>query len=420
MASEAGPIASKTRLVHLADFKPPSSARAWASIPNPNGLPLIATATSEKTVRVYSLANFTLHSTLDGGHSRSVRSVAWKPVAKDTGILSIATGSFDSTMGIWRRKEGEGASGNGGGGSLEVEVTRNGVVSDGADDSEDGDDWDFSIVLEGHDSEVKHVAYSPSGQWLASCSRDKSIWIWEEIGEDGDDEFETVAVLQEHTADVKCVCWRAQGDNDNSEVLASSSYDDTIRLWREEGDGEWGCFAVMEGHDGIVWSLDWEPEISMREFGSRETPRLISSSADSTIRVWSQAPEAPQPNKPSFYNSGIPSTMRPAPAEETWICTSVLPKVHEFPIYSVSWSKKTGRIVSAGCDGKVIIYEEKKTSDTETEWVIVSTLEGAHGPYELNHVTWCMRYDTGKKEEGEEMVITTGDDGVVKAWAIES
>lgn len=440
------------RIVHLADFKPIAESRAWVSIPNPNGVPLIATATSEKTVRVYSLKNFTLHSKMEGGHNRSVRAVAWKPVTKKTGTLTVASGSFDSTMAIWRRKEeGDFAADSGesevhmengdtGEEELEVEITGDGkkrpaprlmTSSKDEDEDEDNDDWAFEIVLEGHDSEVKDVAYSPSGQWLASCSRDKSIWIWEEIGDEGDDDFETIAVLQEHTADVKCVVWRK--DDGNGEVLASGSYDDTIRLWKGDDEGEWSCISVLEGHEGTVWKLEWEPEVSMNKFApaqeeddhSPRIPRLLSASADCTVRVWSKVPSPPPPNKPSYFNSGIPSTMRPPPANETWECTAILPKVHDLPIYAVSWSQKSGRVVTTGGDSKIAIYEERTKGRTsvggviETEWVVLGVLEGGHGPYEINHVTWCQRYDPGKKSVDEEMIVSTGDDGVVKAWFIE-
>jgi len=426
----------------LAEFKPASASRAWVSQPNPNNVPLLATATSDKTVRVYSLKNFTLHSVLEGGHTRSVRSVAWQPRAgrPNNGTLTIATGSFDATMGIWRRREEIGSADDGvviedGEDSEPVEYNALGQSKRSArEDGSDGDeDWEFAIVLEGHDSEIKTVAYSPSGQFLASCSRDKSIWIWEEIGDEGDDEFETIAVLQEHTADVKCVSWRR--DDGNGEVLASASYDDTIRLWRGDDEGEWSCVGVLEGHKGTVWAIEWEPEVSMDRFKepvkegeekdyAPRIPRLVSSSADHSIRVWTQAPTPPPPNRPSYFNSGIPSTMRPAPTEETWEASAVLPQVHTLPIYSIHWSAKSGRLVSAGGDGKIVIYEEVVRGRSsvggaiEREWVVVGEKEGAHGAYEINHVTWCGRWDGGRKGE-EEMIVSTGDDGIVRAWAIE-
>lgn len=433
MASTSPPT---MRIQHLADFKPPASTRAWSSIPNPNNLPLIATATSDKTVRVYSLNNFTLHSTLEGGHERSVRSAAWKPGVRKDGALTLATGSFDATMGIWRRNEEQ--KNTTGGGAMELEIGADGTANKGpqlrsggdeGDDEEEGDDWEFSIVLEGHDSEIKNVAYSPSGQWLASCSRDKTIWIWEEIGEEGEDEFETVAVLQDHNADIKCICWRK--DDGNGEVLASGSYDDQILLSREDGEGDWTTVATLDGHEGTVWSLDWEPDVCTKSDSSDDssveppTPRLLSSSADMTIRVWSKVPTPPPQNKPSYFNPGIPSTMRPGPEHETWECTATLPKVHDLPIYSINWSKQSGRVVSTGGDGRVAIYEERTKGRSsvggtiEKEWVVLTVLESAHGPYEINHATWCMRFDSGKKRPDEEMIITTGDDGLTKAWSIE-
>lgn len=119
---------------------------------------------------------FTLREVIPTGHKRTVRQVAWSP----SGDI-LATASFDCTAGIWER-----------------------VPPEARGDADDEPEWDCSGTLEGHDSECKSVAFSHNGSLLASCSRDKSVWIWE-VQPDSD--FECLSVMMEHSQDVKSVAW---------------------------------------------------------------------------------------------------------------------------------------------------------------------------------------------------------------------
>ena len=411
-------------------------------------------------------------STISGGHKRSIRSVAWKPGVKGEAESVLATGSFDATAGIWRGENRRGERGFG----EEAGFTREGLgmgqdedvgmtddtekdeVEDEAEEEEDADDWfKFAVILEGHDSEIKSVAWSCHGGFLATCSRDKSVWIWESIeeggagggiggalgaGGDDEDNYETVAVLQEHEGDVKCVAWHPAEES----CLVSGSYDETVRIWREDADGEWGCVGLCEGHEGTVWCVDWEPVPKGNAFvkgealtngdtvrddraqntddGTESGPRIISASADSTIRVWRRAPKAPR----APLNASEPrirSIIRSSSDEEDWTEEARLPQRHDRAVYAVAWSRRSGRVVSCGSDGKILVYEEGRVEVEGSqegdgkEWMVVAEAEGAHGVYEVNSVCWARRYDKGRRNQEEEVIVSTGDDGEVKVWTLD-
>ncbi|KAG6275032.1 hypothetical protein E4U47_001162 [Claviceps purpurea] len=488
MPSAIPPSATTAAIVPIRAFQPDLHERAWASTPHPT-LPLLATAHA-KSVTVFSLSSLSSHSSLTGGHTRSVRTAAWKP-GLPPHKLCLVSGSFDATAGLWRwdgdsaaaaeAADPDAANHENTGSPLEIEITastraKSRRINDGDDDDDSdasqtgGDqDWEFTLVLEGHDSEVKCCAFAPSGAYLATCSRDKSVWIWEDIGaSEADDEWETVAVLNEHEGDVKAVAWcpdvpaRNARRQYSADVLASASYDNTVRIWREDSDGEWVCVAVLEGHEGTVWSIEWE----QRPAPDGRFPRLLSCSADGTVRVWElqqdeggeEAEEGQGGNGAEgaagrLALGGIPNTMRTSLREE-WRCTAVLPAVHDRDVYSVSWSQKTGLVSSTGRDGKIVLYQECRDrssaaraastevrsqnqpesnisdasqtamsitspSSSQGTWEVLTTLANAHGPFEVNHITWCRRYDVAAEKRGEdEMLVTTGDDGIVRSWEV--
>ncbi|OAP64804.1 hypothetical protein AYL99_00776 [Fonsecaea erecta] len=561
--ANASPSQSPPSLSLLKTLHPPGSgaSRSWQSSPHPDpSTPLLATGSADKSVNIWSLRDFSLVSTISGGHKRSVRTVAWKDFGGSTKVRTkaekkkpvvLGTGSFDANVGIWvwndhRRWAAFRDADDQQNGDERTLHNERGLSSDTdevdmTNDQED-EEWHFSTLLTGPDSEIKSIEFSPPhypANLLATSSRDKSVWIWEEVEPE---EWETIAVLSEHTGDVKCVGWcqgarrgngrrskrrklgntgdrdgdvdmgetvaqsngtgagttRTQQDMDIDEegefdilgsrpILASGSYDDTVRLWRDvEEEGDWICVGVIDGHKGTVWDLKWEKhinysllnlsqcpterdrDIATREFEADWMPRIISCSDDLSVRVWRRelseaekekrrAQSQHQPAPMGFASTRIPSVIRPMSAMEKWVEDTALPAVHVRSVYAVDWSKRTGMVVSCGGDGTIVVYREVPASESATgteghaaaagssagddvvmngttslakpaeevpyklhtpKWEIVALLEAAHDEFEINHVCWAERRDKDRRFDGEEMIISTGDEGDVRIWTL--
>jgi WD40 repeat protein len=211
------------------------------------------------------------------------------------------------------------------------------------------------------------------------------------------------------------------------------------------------CISGKEGHSMTVWWVEFEGSgMSKKDFRAQRDglseeqqqyveglehsgPRLATCSDDKTIRLWRRKARD-QLNASS--NTGIPSIIRSAAIDEDWYQDAILPQDHERAIYSVSWSRTTGLIASAGSDGKIIVYKERwrtqapngangegmqgdGDAQSPTEWVVVAEFFSAHDVFEINHVTWAKRADKGKRWDGEEVVVSTGDEGEVKVWTLD-
>lgn len=361
---------------------PAHGKKCWSVSAHPT-LPLLATALSDKSAKVYKLlekAGFPELGHLEESHKRSVRSVAFKPPVGGVehpledflDLPAVAVGLFDSTISVW------------------------GIDEPDADLDDDqilahqkelltrvGNEWNLMAIIEGHENEVKAVSWNWLGTLLASCSRDKTVWVWETDPETLE-EFECIAVLNDHLGDVKHVAWHPSKD-----LLASLSYDDTIRIYREEDD-DWSCVGVLDGHKGTVWCLQFDP--------AGEQIRLVLVSDDMTARIWRAEDEESRPKLE------IPSSISHH-QDMIWLEQAVLPQVHSYPIYLVAWSK-SGKIVTAGCDGTIAVYSES----TPGTWEIVVKKEYAHGVYEINSVTFA------ELDDGREVIVSGGDDGHVSVW----
>ena len=333
---------------------------------------------TDRTIRFWALQgeSWTLVDTLSDGHDRTVRSVAFAPNGR-----TIASTSFDGTTLVWNKEDAE---------------------------------YSVASTLEGHENEVKCVAFSVSGNLVATCGRDKSVWIWEgnilltgsiiEANSSlamGDCDYECVAVLQDHTQDVKMIVWHPHED-----VLASCSYDDTIRIWKDDGD-EWICMNTLEGHSSTVWAIDFDPTgnfLGTALFSEYvfEIDCVVSVSDDLSIKIWKK-------EEKSESTGGALSILSWSRKVAQWTCVSTLENAHSRCIYSVSWSKVNGLIATASGDNSIKIF---KYLPDENRLELLHTINEAHSQFDVNCVRWCPLESNGT------LLASCGDDDLIRIWDI--
>jgi len=125
-----------------------------------------------------------------------------------------------------------------------------------------------SSTLEGHTEAILSVAFSPDGKNLASGSGDTTVRIWD---------LNTETPMYTCTAHKHWVLFVSFSPDCTK--LASAGMDHSVMLWNVETGEQLG--RPLKGHKSFVTSISWEPMLS-----SPESERMASSSKDQTVRIW--------------------------------------------------------------------------------------------------------------------------------------
>lgn len=126
--------------------------------------------------------------------------------------------------------------------------------------------------FQGHTSEVNAIKWDPSGSLLASCSDDLSAKIW------STKQDTWMFDLQGHKREIYTVTWSPTGPAtafpNAPLLLASASYDTTVKLWELERGS---CVLSLSKHQEPVYSLSFSPDGRY----------IASGSFDRALNVWS-------------------------------------------------------------------------------------------------------------------------------------
>lgn len=191
----------------------------------------LATASADKTIRIWQVGAWETEPVLLSGHEYGVNTVAFSADNK-----WLASGSEDNRLRVWRVG-----------------------------------DWEAEpLILEGHKDDVSAVAFSADNKWLASGSWDNTIRIWHV----GDWETEPLILHGQEDPDGRDDRVTSVAFSADNKWLASGNLDNTLQVWRvDDWEGE---PLILKGHTDSLSSVTF----------SADNKWLVSGSWDKTLRIW--------------------------------------------------------------------------------------------------------------------------------------
>lgn len=219
----------------------------------PRGSVLLASCSSDLTIKLWDPANDYQNIRTLSGHDHSVSAVRFIPPGNSSGNLLVSA-SRDRTLKIWDISTGY-----------------------------------CMATLQGHTEWVRDVAPSSDGRFLLSAGDDKTARIWDMSGP----RPEARTTLAGHEHFIECCALappasyrflaglaglkKPPAPTASAEFMATGSRDKTIKLWDARGN----CLGTLRGHDNWVTALAFHP-------GGKF---LLSVSDDKCLRCWDLSQE---------------------------------------------------------------------------------------------------------------------------------
>lgn len=370
-------------------------AEAILALPVPSPVPVLAAPAATTRVETKAPTSASTTTTSTTVRTTTTVSTATAPgsvsgtewTTKDTdgdtytfrflpgGILDYTSPSGTYRNGTWKQ-EGNRVTWEMNGHYADYTATVNGNLISGSAVNRAKKSWTFSGQIKGvstpkavstsvaatgsgarpHVGEVKCLAFSPDGRFLASGSDDKTIRLWNPLTGEG------MATYTGHGDLVRALHWNGEG------LLVSSSKDGTVRLWNTRTGSAVRSFS---GHSGYVRSAAISPDGSrVYSCGDDKTLRVYDAASGETLRTVRDFSE-PQNSlvlSPSGDRLAVVGDDKALRVYDTATFRQIFQKasIHGGWIWMVTWSPDGALLATASEDKTVKIWSAEDGSPVST------------------------------------------------------
>ncbi len=302
----------------------------------------IVTTSWDNTAKVWDAETLELVASFNL-HEGSVWGAAWSPDGQQ-----IATVSQDGAIQVWEAE------------TAEIIKTLRGVLGGG-----------------------NYVAWSPNGLYLLVANLDGTAHIWDMTALSD----APVLVLAGHEGSV----WKAIWSPDGS-LIATAGADTTVKIWQfVEPDGQiiTEPLAVLEGHTDSVWDASWSPDGT----------KFATVSNNAFVYLW----DATQffPDEDDKTSSKISPINR-----------LTYPQRQSRPIFTARWSPDSRLLAMGGPGNLVQIWDSIRDDEVLGIQIRLDRTGTATIPTDgVRSVDWSM---------SQKRLLTAGADGQVELWDVGS